>query len=75
MFCVPGVRHVAAHPAHGLERLAADEECVELRHHPREVDVRIHDDPVVLAVGAGDEAVEGHGHVQPDRAGHPRFTS
>ena len=48
------------HALHGIERLAPDEERIELLHHPGEVDLGIHDDPVVLAVGPGDVAVEAH---------------
>ena len=48
------------HALHGIERLAPDEERIELLHHPGEVDLGIHHDPVVLAVGPGDVAVEAH---------------
>ena len=57
--------------SHDLEGLAADQERVEPRAQRREVDFRIDDDPVVLAVGAGDEAVQAHGaaeHHFPHRA-------
>ena len=44
----------------GLERPPAQEDGVEPRHHAREVDRGVHDDPVGLAVRPGQIPVEAH---------------
>lgn len=63
-------RHrAAARLLRGLERLAPHQHRVEPREHRSEVDVRIHDDPVVLAVGSGDVAVDAHRDGVDDAAG------
>ena len=51
------IGHPAAHPAHGIEGPAADEERVKTIHHLREIDIRVDDDPVVLAVRPDVKAV------------------
>ena len=62
-------------PVH-FERLAAKQVGVELVGHCLEIEVRIHDDPVVLAIGPRDKSVQAHGaavanlpHPEPPSSG------
>ena len=64
-----GREHVDRHAGHGAvtrrshrgERSTADEQGVVLGEHCGKVDVRVHDDPIGFAVGAGNVAVEADG--------------
>ena len=62
---VAATGHLVGAPAH--------DERVELRDQAREVDIRIHHDPVVATILVGDEAVEAHGDlISEAAAGHGR---
>src|SRR5437763_120597 len=58
----PTPRHRPAAPLglDGLERPPPHEDGVEPRHHAHEVDLRVHDDPVGLAVRPGQIPIEAH---------------
>ena len=64
----PGVLDIGA--LCGLVRLAAHHRGIEFAVQGAEVDRRIHDDPVVLAVGPGDESIQAHRHLVAEASAH-----
>lgn len=55
-----GHRSTFTHRLRGLERSSARKHRIETREHFAEVDLGIHDDPVDLTIGTGNESVETH---------------
>ena len=54
----------------GLVRFAAHHRRIEFAVQGAEVDRWIHDDPVVLAVGPGDESIQAHRHLVAEASAH-----